>query len=44
MTFIRFEQGIFAASHMRFSGSVIDGLLYIEGAPRFFDFSLVNRL
>jgi len=30
------EQGRFAASHIRFNGSITEGLLYLEGLPRFF--------
>jgi hypothetical protein len=42
--FRRLEHGRLAASHMRFKGSVINGLLYIEGLPRFLGFGLVKRL
>jgi hypothetical protein len=43
-TFKRFEQGRFAASHIRFNGSMTEGLLYFDGLPRFFGFGFVKRL
>jgi hypothetical protein len=44
IAFNRFEQGRLAASHIRFKGSMTEGLLYFEGLPRFFGFGFVKRL
>ncbi|MCD6583393.1 MAG: hypothetical protein J7K71_01770 [Candidatus Omnitrophica bacterium] len=38
------EQGRFATNQIRFNGSITEGLLYLEGLPRFFSLGLVKRL
>jgi hypothetical protein len=44
MAFNLFEHGRLAASHIRFNGLTIKGLLYTDGFPRLLGLGLVKRL